>query len=144
MRIEPVYLKKINLAAAKKCYQVPVLLVYGSVAMLTQGGASGSNEASSTTPATPGCGSGTSTGKKTCSARHMKENISRVGAHPLGFGLYLFDYRPEFKDYAGHGRQFGVMIDEVVSIVPAAVGTDGNGYPVVDYAMLGVHRPVMH
>lgn len=61
----------------------------------------------------------------------MKENIARIGTHPMEFGLYLFDYKPEFKDYAGYERQFSVMIDEVVGVVPAAVGMDLNGYTMV-------------
>ena len=117
----------------RKKYHAPTLLVYGSVQDLTQAGTKGPNE-----------GSGTDPLRRSGSSRHMKENIERIGTHPLGFGLYLFDYRPEFKCYAGLGRQFGVMIDEVVGIVPAAVGTDENGYPGVDYAMLGVHRPMLH
>ena len=140
MHVTPVQTKDISQFHPKQRYQAPVLLVYGSVAKLTQSGTGTSSE---------GGGSGGAActidpGKKPCSARHMKENISRIGVHPLGFGLYLFDYKPEFKDYAGHGRQFGVMIDEVVGVVPQAIGTDQNGYPVVDHAMLGIERPVVH
>ena len=46
-----------------------------------------------------------------CSERRVKENIVRIGDHPLGFGLYLFDYRPEFRQHWGQGRQFGLMIE---------------------------------
>ena len=138
MHMKPVDPKKISQSEQKRPYQAPVLVVYGLVAELTQTGTGASTE-----PGTfPSCTGGV--GKKSCSARYMKENISRIGEHPMGFGLYLFDYRPEFKDYAGHGRQFGVMIDEVVGIMPTAVGTDQNGYPVVDYAMLGVDRAMLH
>lgn len=135
MHVEPVQPKEVSQFDQKRRYQAPVLLMYGVVSELTQSG---------TKNAAENCNSLQSIKSKPCSARHMKENISRIGDHPMGFGLYLFDYKPEFKNYAGHGRQFGVMIDEVVGVVPAAVGTDENGYPVVDYAMLGVHRPVFH
>ena len=114
----------------KKLYQVPVLSVYGSVRELTQSGT------------IPGTENGPNPNKKP-SSRDMKEKIVRIGTHPMGFGIYLFDYKPEFQDYAGRGRQFGVMIDEVVGVLPAAVGTDENGYPVVDYAMLDIHHSLL-
>jgi hypothetical protein len=72
------------------------------------------------------------------SDRRMKERIVRVGNHPAGFGLYLFDYKAAYKDACGHGRQFGVMADEVEAVAPAAVGVDARGYKVVDYAALGI------
>jgi hypothetical protein len=77
---------------------------------------------------------------KTCSERQVKENIVRVGDHPLGFGLYLFDYRPEYREQWGHGRQFGVIIDEVETVVPEAVSVFPDGFKRVDYQMLGIHR----
>ena len=104
---------------------------------LTQGGTRNNNEGGGPGPASD-------TTKKSGSSRHMKEHIAKIGTHPLGFGLYLFDYKSEFLGYAGHGRQFGVMIDEVVGVVPAAIGIDESGYPVVDYSMLGIHRPMLH
>jgi hypothetical protein len=74
------------------------------------------------------------------SERRVKENIVRVGDHPLGFGLYLFDYRPEYREQWGHGRQFGVIIDEVETVVPEAVSVFPDGFKRVDYQMLGIHR----
>lgn len=76
------------------------------------------------------------------SEQRVKENITRIGDHPLGFGLYLFDYRAEHRDQWGHGRQFGVMIDEVEAIVPEAVSMHADGFKRVDYAMLGIERPI--
>lgn len=58
--------------------------------------------------------------------------------NPPGIGFYLFDYRPEFRDQWGHGRQFGVMADEVQAVLPEAVSVHDNVYKVVDYAMLGI------
>jgi len=97
------------------------------------------------TEANPGgqcSGSGTSDPtRKTCgSDRCVKENVVHIGDHPLGIGLYLFDYRPEFRDQWGHGRQFGVMAQEVETVMPAAVCTHPDGYKMVDYAMLGISR----
>lgn len=70
-----------------------------------------------------------------------KINIVRIGKHPLGIGLYLFDYKPEYRDLYGHGRQFGVMADEVETVMPEAVSIHPNGYKMVNYALLGIsHR----
>lgn len=69
----------------------------------------------------------------------MKENVLRVGEHPAGFGLYLFDYKPEFSAF-GTGRQFGVMADEVEKIVPEAVTVGSHGFRTVNYALLGITR----
>jgi hypothetical protein len=76
------------------------------------------------------------------SCRSVKQSISRIGTHPLGIGLYLFDYKPEFRDRYGHGRQFGVMADEVEAVMPRAVSRDPRGHQVVDYAMLGVRHSI--
>lgn len=84
----------------------------------------------------------TQTTRRPCSERRVKENIVRIGDHPLGFGLYLFDYRKEHRALWGHGRQFGVMIDEVEIVVPEAVGMHPDGYKRVDYAMLGISRRI--
>lgn len=74
------------------------------------------------------------------SDRLMKENVVYVDCHPLGIGLYLFDYKPEFRDLWGHGRQFGVMADEVEQVMPEAVSVHPDGYKMVNYAMLGISR----
>ena len=74
----------------------------------------------------------------------MKENIVRIGTHPLGIGLYLFDYKPELLDAAGVGRQFGVMADEVETVMPDAVITHADGYKRVNYAMLGIDSRSVH
>jgi len=74
------------------------------------------------------------------SDRRTKENIVRVGDHPLGIGLYLFDYKPEFRDPWGHGRQFGVIADEVETVMPRAVSMHPDGYNLVNYGMLGISR----
>ena len=78
--------------------------------------------------------------KKPGSSRLMKQDVVRIGTHPLGIGLYLFDYKPEFRDLYGHGRQFGVMADEVASVAPHALSSSELGHTVVDYEMLGIGR----
>ena len=68
----------------------------------------------------------------------MKENIKSLGALPNGLNVYEFDYKPEFKDIAGHGKHIGVMAQEVEKVIPYAVVTTDSGYKMVDYSMLGI------
>ena len=115
-------------ATKKKApYQAPVLRVYGAVNQLTNGNNTGtvSDRTSMLRFRRP-------------SDRALKENIVRVGTHPAGFGLYLFDYKPEFREAAGVGRQFGVMADEVEAVLPQAMVMHTDGYKRVDYALLGI------
>ncbi len=111
-------------------YSCPVLHVYGSVRQLTQSG-----EGS-------GADGGSMPGMTMVSDRLAKERMIRIGTYPLGIGigLYLFDYKPEFRDAWGHGRQFGVMADEVEQVMPEAVSMHPDGYKMVNYAMLGISR----
>jgi Chaperone of endosialidase len=116
---------------AKKAYTPPTLTCFGSVRSFTKSGTSGPNEQS-----------GMTTSKMLTSDRALKENIVRVGDHPLGIGLYLFDYLPQYRAAWGQGRQFGVRADEVEAVMPEAVSTHPDGYRRVDYGLLGVrHSP---
>ena len=115
---------------AKLAYQRPSLTVYGSVRELT-GAASGAN------------GDGNvlnmvTAGKTSDPA--AKENAVRIGTHPAGFGIYLFDYKAECRDEHGHGRQFGVMANEVERVVPEAVVVRADGYRAVRYDLIGITR----
>ena len=123
----------------KKKYVAPSLVIYGAVRNLTQSG-SGRQIESDPLPWNSGCWPDAN--RKPCSERRVKENIARIGDHPLGFNLYLFDYRPEFRAKWGHGRQFGVMIDEVERVMPEAVSLHSDGFKRVDYALLGIERPL--
>ena len=111
----------------RKAYQRPALRVFGSVHFLTRG-------AAATTMGDAGPLMKTSD-------RTVKENIVRIARHPLGIGLYLFDYRLKNRERYGDGRQFGVMADEVEAVMPAAVSVGPRGHKQVDYAMLGITRP---
>ena len=113
----------------KKPYQRPALRVFGSVHLLTRSGVASTN------------GDGGAL-MMVASDRAAKENIARIGQHPLGFGVYLFDYLPEYRNRYGHGRQFGVMADEVQAVLPEAVATNPDGLKSVNYALLGIHRTV--
>jgi len=117
--------KESGVEILKKSYQKPVLKTYGLVKNLTQGSS----------------GSLTDFGTMRSSDRIVKENIVRIDTHALGIGLYLFDYKPEYQERCGYGRQFGVMADEVETVVPEAVSVHSDGYKMVNYAMLGIsHR----
>lgn len=115
-----------EMSGGKKTYTAPKLTVYGSVRDLT-----GTKSGTFTTD--------TSMMQMNDSDRLVKENIVRVGEHPAGIGLYLFDYKPEFAHF-GAGRQFGVMADEVLEVMPQAVARGDHGYLRVNYAMLGITR----
>lgn len=73
--------------------------------------------------------------------RAVKENLTRIGEHPLGIGLYLFDHKPEFRASAGHGRRFSIMADAEEAVLPEEVSVHPDGYKMVDYAMLGICMP---
>jgi hypothetical protein len=129
----------------KQQYVPPMLIRYGQVRDLTQTGTGqvvetryGNNQCLGQDfwiwPGGPN--------RKNChSDLRVKESIIRIGTHPLGFGLYLFDYKPAFRDECGHGRQFGVMAQEVEVVMPEAVCVHPDGYMAVDYEMLGISCP---
>jgi len=108
-------------------YTRPILHVYGSVSNLTQG-------------TTGSVADGAVMTQMAMSDRSAKRDLIRIGEHSPGIGLYLFEYLPEFRDRWGHGRQFGVMADEVALAFPEAVATTPAGYRVVDYRRLGITR----
>lgn len=116
----------LSVKGKKAPYQAPVLRVYGAVNQLTAGN------------------TGTGTDRSSMmrrSERTLKQNILRIGTHPAGFGLYLFDYKPAYVETADFGRQFGVMADEVEVVFPQAVVLHPEGYKMVDYALLGIDFP---
>lgn len=119
----------------KKPYQPPVLSMFGQVALLTQGGSCAEANDNDTTNCNPINVKGMN-----ASDRRLKLDIVRIGEHPLGLGLYLFTYKPEFQAEWGYGRQFGVMADEVEQVRPEAVATHPDGYQVVSYDTLGIRR----
>jgi hypothetical protein len=123
--------KNLNEQPKKASYSSPVLKIYGAVSKLTMG--SGSIQGDS--------GPQSMTATMT-SDRDTKENIVRIGEHPLGIGLYLFDYKPEFREEWGSGRQFGVMADEVETVMPEAIVVHPDGYKMVNYGMLGVYHTI--
>lgn len=119
-----------------KPYRKPSLQFFGALSTLTQGPGTGQNEGNANDPALR---NKRPTGP---SERAIKTGIVRVGTHPMGIGLYLFDYKPEYQKSCGHGRQFGVMAEEVEQCMPEAVSMGPDGLKLVDYGMLGIHRPL--
>src|SRR5262245_22793888 len=102
---DPKFARATSPAPAKEPYTRPVLRVLGTVRSMTQaisGPSLGDAGAMAMAP----------------SARALKENVVRVGTHPIGVGLYAFSYRPEFRERFGHRRQIGVMADEVEQVLP--------------------------
>ena len=115
----------------KKEYKSPGLVCYGSVSILTRASATGNAE-----------GGGLMNPNMAVSDVRLKQDIARIGNHSSGFGLYLFDYKPEFRGEHGAGRQFGVMAQEVEAVMPSAVVTYADGFKRVNYAMLGIDLSV--
>ena len=122
-----------NSIVVRASYLNPVLRVYGSVTEITKGtGTMCSDGGNAMLQAGGNCGSG--------SDPRIKEKVIQIGTHHLGFGLYLFDYKAKFQSIWGIGRQFGVMADEVETIVPNAVSMHASGFKQVNYALLGISR----
>jgi hypothetical protein len=66
----------------------------------------------------------------------MKENIKHIYWLPNGLPVYTYEYKPEFKDIAGHGVHIGVMAQEAELVQPEAVITNSDGYKMVNYGVL--------
>lgn len=65
-----------------------------------------------------------------------KENIKAIGWLPNGLPVYEYEYKPEFKNRWGHGKQVGVMAQEVEQVMPEAVIEHPDGYKMVNYGAL--------
>lgn len=120
----------------RKGYRQPQLIAYGAVAVLTKSAASGTSE---TGPVgSPACvnGPGKSTPCVSPSDIRCKHNVVLMGTHASGFGLYMYNYLPEFTDRMGDGKFFGVMAQEVLLHNPSAVVLEAGGYYAVNYSAL--------
>ena len=103
-------------ARHKKVYRPPALRRFGRVSGVTQG--SGNKM--------PDFGS-MSAGRM--SDRALKHKVVRVGTHPMGMGLYLFNYIPGIDGVDPEQRRFGVMADEVLALCPGAVSGSTPSIP---------------
>lgn len=122
-------MREVSRAQASKPYRRPKLSPLGRLHLQTQGQGTGNTDGSS--------GMGLPDMGMTMSDRRAKQDIVRLGQLVEGLFVYLFDYLPEFRERHGHGRQLGLMADEVARILPAAVATGADGYLRVDYGLLG-------
>lgn len=125
-------------ADKRKPYKTPALTLFGQVAALTQNGT-----CNTTNDNLADVACNINTGMGMSSDRRLKTDVVRIGSHPYGFGLYLFQYVPEVQDRCGYGRRFGVMADEVEQVRPETVQMDPDGYKRVRYDLLGI-RPNQH
>lgn len=116
--------KNAKTGSPRRTYQTPALQRFGRLSRLTQGSGGGGKDAN-----------GTHTKH---SDRNLKENIVRIGTLPMGIGLYLFDYLPEYRGTRTCDRQLGVMADEVEIVMPEAVSFHPDGYQVVNYSLLDI------
>lgn len=116
--------ERANTGARRRAYKSPALTRFGRVSGLTMGSG--------------GMGNDGALGMTMMSDRAAKKNIVRVATLAQGIGLYLFDYLDELRDLAGHGRQLGVMADEVEAVMSEAVSMHPAGYKMVDYDLLAI------
>jgi len=65
-----------------------------------------------------------------------KENIVNIGNGKHNLPVYMFDYKPEWKEQAGHGKFIGYMAHEVEKVVPQAVITRADGIKQVRYDLV--------
>ena len=68
-------------------------------------------------------------GAAAISDRRLKRNVERVGTHELGIGVYEYDIFDR--------HEYGVMADELLTVMPEAVVERPDGYLAVRYDMIG-------
>ena len=67
----------------------------------------------------------------------LKTNIKQVGKLDNGINLYTWKWTEEAKDIVGDQPEYGVLADEVQSVMPEAVIRGSDGYLRVNYAAVG-------
>ena len=109
---------------AKAPYHAPKLEILGSLRTATRGSSGQYGDGSGGMASTQ------------MSDRRVKEDIVRIGQHPVGVGIYRFRYKTPYAEMYGNGRRIGVMADEVAEKYPDAVSRNADGYLSVDYGKL--------
>lgn len=68
----------------------------------------------------------------------MKKNVKQIGGtRPDGLNVYEYEYKDQYKDIAGYGKQVGFMAQEVEKIYPEAIGRDSkSGKKTIDYSKI--------
>jgi hypothetical protein len=77
-------------------------------------------------------------GKKPISDLRLKTDVRRIGTAAHGLPLYTFRYIGEPARYEG------VMAQDVLGVMPAAVSVAADGYYRVDYELLGIPFRRLH
>lgn len=62
------------------------------------------------------------------SDKRLKFNITRIGTHPLGIGIYEYDIFDR--------HEIGAMAQEVQQVLPEAIHIHPSGFMMVDYGRL--------
>jgi hypothetical protein len=106
----------------KAPYRTPRLEILGSLRAATRGSG--------------GMGADGALGMTMLSDRRTKQEILKIGRHPLGLDIYRFRYKSPYAELYGAGRRVGVMADEVAEKYPDAVCRHADGYLRVDYGRL--------
>jgi len=109
---------------AKARYRAPKLEILGSLRSATRATGAGNGDG------------GQGMMDAAMSDRRAKEDIVKVGQHPLGLGIYRFRYKAPYSERYGNHRRVGVMADEVAEKYPDAVSRHEDGYLRVDYGRL--------
>ena len=130
----PVNEVKLLPAGLRRVYVAPSLRCFGLVQDLTQAGTSGPSE--SNNPCNPLDGTRKTNPSCTPSDVRLKTNIRPMSTTPSGLGLYLFEYKRDYKPACGHGTYFGYMAQEVLQKYPSAVVTRSDGYLAINYRLL--------
>jgi hypothetical protein len=65
-----------------------------------------------------------------------KENIVNIGNGKHNLPVYMFEYKPEWKDEAGHGKFIGYMAHEVEKVSPQAVTIRADGIKQIRYDLV--------
>lgn len=73
----------------------------------------------------------------------LKDNLTKIDSLPNGLGIYTWEWNDKAKEL-GIDKQptYGVVAQEVQTLVPDAVSLHDNGYMVIDYShpeLQGVH-----
>lgn len=124
-----------SILSKRRVYSPPSLKSYGLVTDLTQSGSGGSSEASFNSPA-PNCEVNKKPHNSCPSDLRLKTNIRLMSVPVAGLGLYLFEYKSEFKTECGDGAYLGYMAQEVLALHPSAVVMRADGHYAIDYAIL--------
>jgi hypothetical protein len=128
-----------KVSTAKLIYREPHLSEFGHVSVLVK---SGSMLVAETNP---GCLTGQPFMALPCppSDARLKTDVRKLSDHPLGVSLYVYRYDRSVRSTLPDGLFFGVIAQELQSVLPEAVIADEAGFLSVDYGQLS-GRSALH